>query len=120
MLGAPAAIFVAVNLLKYGGGAGAPFDTLAAVGSVLGVTEVFDRAGPLWMVVAPLIGLALVISACVQPYGCVEGRSVTLTGVELRWHPIAFTAGLIAAGSLTALAAYAMSENLIPAVRVAG
>lgn len=119
-LGAPAAVFVAVNLLKFGGGASVPFDTLAAIGSVLGAAEVFNRAGPLLMVVAPLLGLALVIAACVRPHGCVEGRSVTLTGVELRWHPMAFSAGLIAACTITALAAYAVPENLISAVRVGG
>ncbi len=120
VLGAPAAVFVAVNLLKFGGGATAPFDTLAAMGSVLGATDVFDCAGPLLMVVAPLIGLALVIAACVRPYGCVEGRSVTITGVELRWHPMAFSAGFIAACTLAALAAYAVLENLMPAISVGG
>lgn len=120
VLGAPAAIFVALNLLKFGGGYGSPFDTLAAVGSVLGSTALFDRAGPLLMMAAPLIALALVIAACVRPYGCVEGHSVTLTGVELRWDLIAFTAGLMTLTTLAALVAYAILENLIPAVRVAG
>lgn len=120
VLGAPAACFVVVNLLKYGGGVGAPFDVLAAGGSVLGATEVFDRAGPMLMVIAPLLGLALVVAACVRPYGCTEGRSVTLTGVELRWHALAFCAGSIAACSIAALAAYASLEFLTTAVRFAG
>jgi hypothetical protein len=117
VLSAPAAVFVVVNLLKFPGSAFAPFDTLAAIGSVLGATEVFNRAGPVVMLIAPVISLALVVAACVRPYGCVERRSVTFTGVELRWHPLAFATGLITACTLIALGAYALLENLVRAVR---
>lgn len=117
VLGAPAAVFVAVNLLKFPGSAPVPFDMFAAIGSILGAVDIFNRAGPLLMLVAPIIGLLLVIAACVRPYGCVEGRSVTFTGVELRWHPIAFATGLITACTLTALSVYAVLENFIQAVR---
>lgn len=119
-LGAPAACFVVVNMLKFGGGVSVPFDTLATMGSVLGTTDAFDRAGPLLMVIAPLLGLLLVIAACVRPYGCAEGRSVTFTGVELRWHPVAFTAGHVVACTSIALAIYAVLEWLPTAFRSVG
>src|SRR5947209_10884100 len=42
LLALPLVLFVAVNLLKYGAGVAAPYDSLAAAGSRLGLVGLFD------------------------------------------------------------------------------
>lgn len=116
-LTAPAIVFVTVNLLNYGPGFAAPYDTLARFGRAVGIDGAFEAASPALLLGLPIVAIVLVLAACVRPHGLVEGRSVTLTGVELRWHPLAFAAGLAAVLVAKALVVYLIGESFGHAAR---
>ena len=113
----PALAFVTVNLLKYTIGFAMPYDALAALGASLGLVTPFESASPLLLLVAPLIALGIVLASSIRPYGVIENRALTLTGIELRWHALLAMAGIGAIIALVCLIAYLIGENLAEAVR---
>jgi transcriptional regulator with XRE-family HTH domain len=109
---APAALFVAVNLLKYGAGLAVPYDMLASLGSAIGAAPAFESASPVLFLGGPLLALALILFSQVRPEGEWEADGLTLTAVQLRFNRLGIAVALAACLTLAALGAYLAGETL--------
>jgi transcriptional regulator with XRE-family HTH domain len=120
LLALPAMAFVAVNLLKYGAGVAAPYDIAANAGTALGLGPAFDALSPPILMGGPVAAALIALLALVRPQGEVRGGAVTLTGVELRFHPAAAAILVAAAATVAILLAYLAGETLTHLARSAG
>jgi transcriptional regulator with XRE-family HTH domain len=112
LLALPAMAFVAVNLLKYGAGVPGPYDVAAGAGTALGLERAFAALSPLIMMGGPVAAAFIALLALVRPQGEIRGGALTLTGVELRFHPAAGAIAVAAAATIAILLAYLAGETL--------
>jgi transcriptional regulator with XRE-family HTH domain len=119
LLALPAMAFVAVNLLKYGAGVAGPYDFAAGAGTALRLEGAFETLSPLILMGGPVAAALIALLALVRPQGEVRGGAVTLTGIELRFHPAAAAILLAAAATFTILLAYLAGESLTHLARTA-
>ena len=119
LLALPAMTFVTVNLLKYGAGIAGPYDQVAGAGTALGLDGAFEALSPLILMGGPVAAASIALLALVRPQGELRGGAVTLTGVELRFHPAAAAILLAAAATVAILLAYLAGETLIHLARAA-
>ena len=90
-LAAPGTVILIAAMLNQAGVTAEPMGVLQSLGAGLGFVP---KPWPLWilMLILPIMGAVLLFAALVRIYGRVENRSLTVTGVELRWHPVAAAA----------------------------
>lgn len=108
VLALPCALFVAVNLLKYGLGMGLPYDALAAVGRAAGLVTAFDYASPMLLLGGPATAILVNLRALVRLR--LQGGAVT--ALEYRTDPAAIAVTLAAGAVAAILSAYLVAENL--------
>lgn len=91
ILAAPGAVMLIAVLLNNAGVTSGPMAALAPWLALL------PKPWSLWipMLILPTAGAVLLLAALVRIYGTVENRSVAVTGIELRWHPLAAAALLL-------------------------
>ena len=106
VLAAPGASILIAVILSQAGLTNGPMAVLQSFGPWLGF---MPKPWSLWipMLILPTAGAILVVAALVRIYGRVENRSITVTGVELRWHPLA-----VAVLILSLLIVLPMAANL--------
>ena len=119
LLALPLLVFVAVNLLKFGAGIAAPYDSLAAVGDRLGLVSLFDRLSPLLFLGGGVTAVLLTAAAQVRARTESEAGAVLVAAVGLRLDARSLAALLLALAALASLAAYLVGENLPDLVRAA-
>lgn len=107
-LALPCALFVAVNLLKFGLGLAMPYDMLASLGRAAGVTAAFDYASPLLLLGGPAVAILLNLRALVRLR--LQGGAVTALEYRTHFAPIAVILGAGACAAI--LSAYLVAENL--------
>jgi hypothetical protein len=117
LLALPAMVFVAVNLLKYGAGIAGPYDIAAGAGTALGLDGPLAALSPPILMGGPVAAGFIALLALVRPQGEVRGGAVTLTGVELRFHPAAAAIAVAAAATVAILLAYLAGETLTDLAR---
>jgi transcriptional regulator with XRE-family HTH domain len=115
-LTAPGALFILLNSLKQAGISPTPYDALAALGTRLGIAEPFLRIWTIPLIVMPLLALALLGMSMLRAHGRVEGRALSVSGLEVRWHPLAVFAALIAAATVIAPLGNLAAETLAQAI----
>jgi transcriptional regulator with XRE-family HTH domain len=108
----PAALFVTVNLLKFGIGVGAPYDLFAGIGGRLGAVGAFDALSPILFIGGPLLAVLLSLMAQVRPRVRFDGGAIAITGLSVTVHRFNLAVLLLAAAVLVALAIYLVGENL--------
>jgi DNA-binding XRE family transcriptional regulator len=116
----PVMLFVGVNLLKFGAGIAAPYDLLASLDALPGAARAFELLSPPLFVGGPLIALGLALLAQIRPQGEWRAGGMTLTGVEIRFHPAALALAFAACASLAILLAYLAGETLTHLATSAG
>lgn len=99
ILTAPGALIMIAIILHNAGLAVDPKPTLEGIAHFLGLVR---RLWLVLLIVAPVIGILLVLVAVVRVHGRVEEGSLAVTGVELRWHPLAACALLLCVGTMFA------------------
>jgi DNA-binding XRE family transcriptional regulator len=109
---APCLIFVAVNLLKYGAGVAAPYDLIAGIGAIFGLTAAFDWLSPFMLLGGPLAAVLINLRALVRPRLRWDGRGATLTALDMRMHRASLAVLLAAGAGLFILSAYLVSETI--------
>lgn len=112
LLAAPCLLFVAVNLLKYGAGLGAPYDVLAALGHRVGLAAAFGWAAPFLLLGGPLAAVLINLRALVRPRLRRDGRGATLTALDIRLDRASLAILLLAGAGFAILAAYLVSETI--------
>lgn len=115
-LTAPGALFMLLNVLNQARISVAPYDAMAALGTRLGIAEPFLRTWTTPLIVMPLLALALLGMSMLRAHGRVEGRALSVSGLEVRWHPLAVFAALIAAATVIAPLGNLAAETLAQAI----
>jgi transcriptional regulator with XRE-family HTH domain len=102
ILTTPGMLMIGANTLQYTGVTAVPMAGLETIGHFLGLVPRFWYLWPLPLIAAPVAGILLVVAALIRVHGSVERGSLTATGVELRWHPLAALALLLCLGTMFA------------------
>jgi hypothetical protein len=106
---APAALFIAVNLLRSVGGLAAPFDMLADVGAKLMSFQTFNLVSPVIFLGGATVAFVICLPALVRLRASKVGRgAVSINGMELRveWAALLIAAtAVLSAGILLSYAA---------------
>ena len=116
-LTAPGATFILLNSLKQAGIGAAPYDALAALGSRLGIAEQFLRTWTIPLIGMPLLAVVLLAMSLLRVHGRVEGQALSISGFEVRWHPLAAFALLLAAATVIAPLGNLAAETVAHAIR---
>jgi transcriptional regulator with XRE-family HTH domain len=108
VLALPAAIFVAVNLLKYGLGVDGPYDTLAGLVERPNGTLFIDT--PWLLIGGPLAALLLNLFTLVRPRFRRDGPGAALVAVDLRFSRAGVSVILLAGTALAFLSAHLAAD----------
>jgi transcriptional regulator with XRE-family HTH domain len=104
----PAALFIAVNLLRSSIGLAAPYDLLASFGQRIMAFETFNAVSPFIFFGGAAVALTLCFPALVRVRAKVDSGIVTISGIQVRAQRVplilAVTALLSAATLLTYVA----------------
>jgi DNA-binding XRE family transcriptional regulator len=109
---APAVLFVAVNLLKYGAGVPQPFDLLAGAGSRVMSFAAFDSLSPFLFIGGLMLAIALCVRNVARPRAHYADGVLTLSGVDLRLRASDLILLILSAAGAGALALYALGEAI--------
>jgi transcriptional regulator with XRE-family HTH domain len=108
----PAALFVAVNLLRSWAGIAAPYDLLAAAGGKIMDFATLNRVSPVLFVGGAAAALALSLSTVLR-FRTQRGRGVlSVSGLELIARPLGIAVTAVATFTGAALLLYAAAEQL--------
>lgn len=112
LLTLPSFGFVVVNLLRSQFGVAQPYESFAALIGTSGLARPLEWASPALLLGDPLLALLVGLAAQVRPLLRRSRGGFTLVAVDLRPRVAALSTSLVALGSLMALSAYAILENL--------
>jgi transcriptional regulator with XRE-family HTH domain len=108
----PAAVFIAVNVLRSFVGVAAPYDFLASAGGRLMRFETFNLASPIIFLGGAAAALLICLPTLVRVHAKAERGSLLLSGIELRARTIPLLLCAAAVLSAGILIAYAALEQL--------
>jgi len=115
-LTAPGALMMIAIIFRNKGFPGL-LNALASVGRWAGLVPNYWFLWPVPLLVLPAIGVAVVAVALLRIYGRLERGSIAATGVEIRWHPLAAAALVLAGLTMFAPAANLFGDMLARAAR---
>jgi DNA-binding XRE family transcriptional regulator len=113
----PGAIILVANTLAVTNVTRVPMSVLKDFGHMLRVIPTFWYLWPVPLIAAPLFGILLIVASLIRVHGRAEGSTITITGVEMAWHPAAAAALLLCAATMFAPTANMVGEMIGQAAR---
>jgi transcriptional regulator with XRE-family HTH domain len=112
LLAIPCLIFVALNVLKFGLGWGAPYDSFASLGGRFMSFDTFNKVSPFVFLGGAGLAIAMSVASQMQPRWTLENKILSIRGVDLRPNLAATLIMVLATAGAGALVAYAFAEQI--------